>query len=333
MNRREVIAILGGATWSLAASAQVRRIYRLAVVSPSEPASHMSESGINRNWRTLFKELRRLGYSEGQNLKVERYSSDHLIRDFPALADEVVRGGPDVVFVTGAVGARALKAATSTVPIVTLGADPVALGLAQSLNHPGGNFTGVSVDAGASVYGKRLEILREVVPSMRKLGYITLRVNWENVQGSAIREAVQTAGLSLLVHQIEAGASADDFRRAIQTMSQDGVDAVIVDGAEADTMIHHQWIAELIRKARLPALYPFREFVEAGGLMAYAFDFDGLAQRIAKDIDEILKGKTPGDIPYYQSSKFELVINLKTAKALGITIPPTLLARADEVIE
>jgi putative tryptophan/tyrosine transport system substrate-binding protein len=218
------------------------------------------------------------------------------------------------------------------VPVVTLTADPIAQGLAQSLARPGGNITGVSVDTGPSIHGKRIALLDEIFPAMTKLAFVTLRAVWEGIQGPAVPAAAESAGIPLIGLPLAFPASETDYRSAVASASREGADAIMV-GDSPDVMRNRALIPNLIGVAKLPAIYPFFELVEAGGLMAYAFDLVELNKRAANNIDAILRGANPGDIRFYQASKFELSISLKTSKSLGLTVPTVLLASADKVIE
>jgi putative tryptophan/tyrosine transport system substrate-binding protein len=304
---------------------------RLAIFSPSESSTLMHEKSDNRYYRTLFEELRRLGHVEGQNLTVERYGSEQNRSGAEVLAADVIRSNPDVVFLIGP-GAPIFKKADAKFPIVTLTADPIAQGLAQSLARPGGNITGVSVDTGPSIHGKRIALLHEMFPAMSKLAFLTLRVAWQGVQRPPVRAAAEMVGITLVPLLVDSPASEDDYRSAIAQALRDGADAIMI-GDAPDVIRYRSLILELIGAARLPAIFPFFELVEAGGLMAYAFDLVELNKRVANDIDAILRGANPGEIPFYQATKFELSINLRTAKVLGLNVPATLLASADRVIE
>ena len=335
MRRRDFISLLGGAAvaWPLAAAAQQStNSKRLAIFSPSEPSADLHEHSESKNYRALFAELRRLGQIEGQNLKVESYGREQNTSGPEALATEIVRSNPDVICVVGP-GAVIFKKLTSRIPIVVITGDPVKQGIAESLAHPGGNFTGVSVDAGPSIYGKRIALLREMVPTMSKLGCLALRLQWNGPStGPAIRAAAETAGLPLAVSLLEFGTSEADYRAAVESISRDGANAVmVVDSPEV--FQNSTLIAKLVGDAKLPAIFTYPEAVEAGGLMAYSFDLIELYKRAANNIDAILRGAKPGDIPIYQVTKFELSINLKTAKQLGLSVPPALVASADKVIE
>jgi putative ABC transport system substrate-binding protein len=332
MRRWEFIAgAISAATVSHLAAQPAGTSQRLAIFSPSEPSGLMHARSENRYYQALFGELRRLGHVEGQNLAVETYGTENNTSGFAAMVAEVIRSNPDVVYVVGP-GADLFKSAGTKIPIVTMTADPVAQGIARSLARPGGNITGVSVDAGPSIHGKRIALLHEMFPAMSKLAFVTLRVAWEGIQGPAVRAAAETAGIGLVGIPVGFPASEAEYRSAIADATRDGVDAIMI-GDSPDVMRNRALIPELIGAAKLPAIYPFFELVEAGGLMAYAFDLVELNKRVANNIDAILRGANPGDIPFYQASKFELSINLRTAKALGLAVPATLSASADKVIE
>jgi putative ABC transport system substrate-binding protein len=333
MRRRDFVAgALSIAVATRVAAQPVPNSRRLAIFSPSEPAALMHERSENRYYRGLFEELRRLGHVEGQNLTVEQYGKEKNVSGLAAMVAEVVSRNPDVVYAVGP-GALLLKRETTTIPIVALSGDPVAMGLVESLARPGGNITGVSVDAGRfGLSGKRLELLREMVPTISKIGHVNLRIAWENGQGAALRLACERTGIALVDSILDIPTTEAAYREAIANVSRQGANAIMV-GDNPDTMTNRALIAELIAAAGLPAMYPVAECVDAGGLMAYSFDLIGLNKRVASDIDAILRGANPGDIPYFQSDKFELSINLKTAKVLGLPVPAMLLAIADKVVE
>ena len=333
MRRRDFLA--GGlsvaAGVSRAAAQPATPMRRLAIFSVSEPNALMNERSENRYYRVLFAELRRLGHIEGQNLTVERYGREESTAGVAALAARVVRSNPDVVYVVG-VGALFFKRETSKIPIVALSADPVAQGLIENMARPGGNITGVSVDTGPTIHGKRLALLREIFPTMSKLACVAPRIQWEAVQGAPVVAAAKTVGIPLVTSLVEIPTSGTVYRDAIAQASGEGANAIMVLDSP-DAMANRALIADLIGDARVPAIYPFFEFVDAGGLMAYSFDLADLNKRVASDIDAILRGTYPGDIPFYQNTKFELSINLKTAAMLGLAVPATLLASADKVVE
>ena len=333
MRRREFIAALGaGVAWSLAAQGQQSNSKRLAIFSPSESSTLMHGHSENRYYRVLFEELRRLGWVEGQNLTVEGYGREQYTSSPDVLATEIVRRNPDVIYTVGP-GSISFKSATSNIPIVALTGDPVALGMAQSLAHSGTNFTGVSIDAGPSIHGKRIALLREMFPAMSKLGCLALRIQWNGpIVGPAVRAAAEAMGLPLVESQFEFGASEADYRAAIESVSHSGGTAILVLDSP-DVFRNSALLARLVGEYKLPSMFTFFEPVEAGGLMAYSFDLVELYKRAANNIDAILRGTRPSDIPFYQASNFELSINLKAAKQLGISVPPALIASADKIID
>jgi putative ABC transport system substrate-binding protein len=334
MRRRAFLSVVCGAVASplAAAAQQSTNSKRLAIFSPSEPSADLHERSESKFSRALFAELRRLGQVEGQNIKVESYGREQNTSGPEALATEIVRSNPDVIFVVGP-GAVTFKKLTSRIPIVVITGDPVKQGIAESLARPGGNFTGASIDAGPSIHGKRIALLGEMIPTMSKLGCLALRLQWNGpITGPAIRAAAETAGLSLAVSLLEIGTSEAGYRAAVESISRDGANAVmVVDSPEI--FQNTSLIAKLLRDAKLPSIFTFSESVEAGGLMAYSFDLIELYKRAANNIDAILRGAKAGDIPIYQVTKFELSINLQTAKQLGLSVPPALVASADKVIE
>ena len=330
MRRREFFAFIGaGAMLPLGARAQQStKVYRIAILHPLWPVAELTETSTNRFWRELFLEIRRLGYVEGQNLVIERYSGEGRAELYPKLARDVANSNPNLIVVFTDWMVIPLKAATSTIPIVAMTTDPVNFGLVPSMSRPGGNITGVSIDAGLQLWGKRLELFREVVPKISKLAILGLR----QVPKPSIQAAAEKAGVAVVGSYLENPSEAE-YRRVFAFMSQEGADALMVDDSP-ELITKAQLICELAKKYRLPAIYPDRSYIEhGGGLMAYGVDFVELFHQTARTIDRILKGAKPGDIPYYQPTKFELVINQKAAKELGLVVPGSLLARADEVVE
>ena len=334
MIRREFIALLGGAAaaWPLSARAQKPATqHRIAIFHPAIPTTLLTETGGGSAWRAFFAELRRLGYIEGENLIIERYSAEGHHERYADLAREIVTRNPDLI-VTGANPVVIVfKAATSTIPVVAFMLDPLKAGLVTSLARPGGNLTGITLDAGIEIWGKRLEMLKEAIPSTAKAAFLGMREGWEGSSGQVLQDAGSQLGISL-VFMLPQNGTPSEIERVFAAMEQQRPDAVLVSG-EGDLYAHRQLIVELAEKNRLPAMCPYRDYVEAGGLMAYTVDLAELLRRMAVNVHQILKGAKPGDIPIYQPTKFELLINLKTARALGLTLPLALLARAAEVIE
>jgi ABC-type uncharacterized transport system substrate-binding protein len=315
---------------SLAAEAQpakkVRRLGILLFASPELP--------LPRALLGVFRqELRALGYIEGQHIALEYRWAEGRDERFPDLAAELVRLDPAVIVATGTPAALAAQHATTTIPIiVTAMADPVRDGLVASLARPGGNITG-STFLGPELVPKRLEFLKEAVRGASRVAILWhLGVYGEGTMRAMVQEtevAAQRLGVQL---QLLVAEGPHDFDRAFAAMSRGRADALIVFPSPMFYREHRR-IVELATKNRLPTMYAFREAVEAGGLMAYGASLPDLYRRAATYVDKILKGAKSVDLPVEQPTKFELVINLKTAKALGITMPPSLLVLADEVIQ
>jgi putative tryptophan/tyrosine transport system substrate-binding protein len=307
--------------------------HRIAIIAAG-PVARIHDPGI-RFFQQFFEELRRLGDVEGQNLTVDGYSGDGRPEGYAELAREVVSRNPDVIVASGNGIALAARAATGTIPIVWIAFDPIQAGLAASLAHPGGNSTGVTVDAGIEISGKRLQMLKEAVPSASKVALLDMRTSWESAEGQQNREELWKASRLLeisLIDMLVQEATPSEFRRVFAEIAPQRPEAIIVSGT-GEFRHYRQLIVELVEKSRLPAMYGSRDYAEVGGLMAYEFDQGELGRRTADDVHQILNGAKPGDIPIYQPAKFEFLINLKAAKALGLNIPPTMLGRADEVIE
>jgi putative ABC transport system substrate-binding protein len=312
--------------------------HRIAIVIPAGPVAVISETSsdtlLRRLYQPFFEELRRLGDVEGQNLIVERYSGEGRPEGFADLAREIAGRKPDLIVASTNPVALAARAADGTIPIVWIGVDPIAAGLVTSLAHPAGNVTGVSLFDNET-HAKRLQIIKDVVPSASKIAYLTPRRAWETAGGQSLQRALQEVARQLelsVIPMLIRESTPSEYQRVFAEIAPERPDAIIVSDI-GDLVPYRQLIVELAGKSRLPGIYPYREYVEAGGLMAYGIDLGELGRRMADDVHEILNGAKPGDIPIYQSTRFALVINLKAAKALGITIPPSLLALADEVIE
>ncbi len=273
--------------------------------------------------------LRELGYVEGRNLVLEERWSEARLDRLPALADELVRLKPNVIVASGAGAVRAAKRATQQIPIVIAGAaDPVAEGLVTSLAHPGANVTGVSALPGRELEGKRLQLLQEAVPGLTRVAVILDSTS--RLDPAPLQAAARALSITLLLSgETE---SPEEFRDAFAEMVRDRADAAYAPETPINAR-QRRLIVELALKHRLPTIYGSREFVEVGGLMAYGPSYADLFRRAAYYVDKILKGARPADLPVQRPTKFDLVINLKTAKTLGITVPPALLLRANEVIE
>jgi putative ABC transport system substrate-binding protein len=326
MRRRNFIALLGGAaTWPLAARAQqgerVRRVGLLIGVG---------DNAIGQARAKAFqRELGRLGWTDGRNVALEVRWGEGPIERFTEAIAEFIRLKVDVIVTTGTPATAIAKQATTVIPIVFVGAgDPVGTGLIGSLSRPGGNVTGLS-NQNRDVAGKRVEMLREIVPDLARLGVLATSNNPSVVlEMRDVQQAASRLGLEIVMLEIR---RADDIAPAIDA-HKEHVQALYVVG-DTLTNSNARRINTLALAARLPTTYSIREQVDAGGLMSYGADTQDLSRRGADYVDKILRGAKPADIPVEQPSKLDLIINLTTAKALGLTIPPALLATADEVVE
>jgi putative ABC transport system substrate-binding protein len=326
MKRREFITLLGGAAASLPLVLRAQQPAKLPTVGFLGAGTPSTYS----QWVAAFmQQLRARGWIEGRNIVIELRWAEGKNERYADIAAEFVRLNVDVIVTTGTAAVVAAKQATSVIPIVfTSAGDPVATGLVASLARPGGNVTGLSNQL-PDVAGKRLELLREIIPDLHRLAILT---NAGNPIGALemgeVQAAARTLGLEILPLEIR---RAEDIGPAFEAL-KDRADALYVV-AEPLLSGNHVRISTLALGARLPTLLGIRDYVEAGGLVSYGPNTPDLFRRAADLVDKILRGAKPKDIPVEQPAKFDLVINLTTAKALGLTIPPTLLARADEVIE
>jgi putative ABC transport system substrate-binding protein len=332
MKRREFTAglVLAAAPWPALGQQRAPK-HRIAIFHPAIPVNLLTETGGGSAWRAFFPELRRLGYVEGENIIIERYSAEGHHERYAALAQEIVAAAPDLIVTGPNPVVVAVKAVTGTIPIVAFMIDPVKDGLVPNLAKPGGNLTGITLDAGIEIWGKRLEILKEAVPSITKAAFLGMREGWEGSFGQFLRSSADRLGISL-ISVLPQNGTISEMERVFAAMGLQQPDALLISG-EGDLYANRQLIAELARKYRLAAISPYRDYLDAGGLLAYAVDLGELLRRLANDVDQILRGARPGDIPIYQATTFQLMINLKTANTLGLTLPPSLLARADVVIE
>jgi len=326
LQRREFITVLGGAAaaWPLAARAQqpgkFARIGHLDLGPASARESRVA---------ALRTGLRDLGWVEGKNIIIEFRWADG-IQQLPELAAELVRLKVDVIFAPSSTMVEPARQATKTIPIVFSNhADPVGTGHVASLPRPGGNITGLSVLA-TELDVKAIEMLKEAVPQATRIGVLWNPTTPSQVPGlQSVRAAGEKLGLAL--HVVPA-TTVKEFDDALASMAQEHVGGVFVVPSPLSTM-ERAGLAQLALQYRLPTMFAARENVETGGLMSYGADRNDLIRRAALYIDKILKGANPAELPVEQASKYQLVINLKTARALGLEVPPTLLARADEVIE
>jgi len=325
VKRREFITLLGGAaaSWPFVARAQqAAKRYRIGMLETISPALNAVHLDAFRNG------LRELGYVEGQGYTIEYRSADGRADSFPGLAAELVRLGVDVIVARGTPAAIAAKNATGTIPVIMVSVgDPLLV--VDSLARPGRNVTGLSAFVN-EMTSKRLELIKELVPAASR---IALFANMSNPVAPPQWEETKTAARSLGIQaELLDVRSQDDVSRGFEMAVGRHVNALLVafDGL---FQAHARMITELAARNRLPAIYVGREFIEAGGLMTYGVRFSHLYFRVATYVDKIFKGAKPADLPVEQPTKFELIINLKAAKAIGLTIPESFLARADEVIE
>jgi putative ABC transport system substrate-binding protein len=325
MNRRAFLSALSGSLLAAPLAAegqQAGKVARIGVLSSAPSAT----------WDGFRQGLRELGYTEGRTIHIEWRWTEGKAERAPELAAELVRLQPDVLVTSAPQPTAAAKAATATIPIVFIAvADPVRVGLVATLARPGSNITGLATLVGAGFVGKLIEVLKEAFPQVSRVAILINPTNamHQQIVANELPQAAERLRLTLLT--VEARA-ADSLTGAFETAVRSRAGAIMVLG-DPLVFVHRARIAELAAKHRLPAMYLFRESVEAGGLMAYGPSFHDLGRRAASYVDKILKGAKPGDLPVEQPTKFELVINLKTAKALGLTIPQSLLQRADQVIE
>jgi putative tryptophan/tyrosine transport system substrate-binding protein len=322
--RRDFITLLGGAAaaWPLAARAQQPVI---GVMSP------LSVAAAARNLAALRSGLRDLGYSEGRNIRIEYRFADGAPDRYPALMAELIALQPVMILVGSTPAIVAASKVTRTTPLVWVGVadNPVALGLVESFARPGGNITGFLMSGDAGIVGKRLELLREAVPRVSRIGVLLAPDYAAAGTLDVLPAAARRLGLDARVYDARTGA---DIETALTAAGRDGAHALYV--SQSPVFLQHR--AQIIGRAasmRLPAIYFFREFVQSGGLLSYGSDLADMYRRAGSYIDKILKGTKPGELPVQSAEKFELAVNLKTAKALGLAISESFLLRADEVIE
>ena len=324
MRRREVILLVGGAaTWPIAVRAQATRVYRVGYLN--------SGTSNPRIFRFFHDGLRELGWIEGQNIMIEYRYAEGRADALPELANELTGLKVDAIVASPTPAALAARNATQTIPIVGIGFDnPVQHGLIASLARPGGNVTGLSYAVGPEIFGKDLELLKELVPGLRTVAVLSNPGGPNHgIIVANVETAARSLGLKPLLFEVR---RPEEFDSAFATMAARQAEAIFVVG---DPMygVHQARLTELSLRYRLPAVHTNRLHVEAGGLMGYGPSFPELWRRGAAYVNKILKGSKPADLPVQQPTRFELIINLKTARGLGLEVPAALLARADEVIE
>jgi len=328
LHRYRILLILAAATAAFRvpiafAAEPTQRLVRVGFVDPASPSTR--PRGVEAFWQ----HLRELGWVQGQNMVIEARSADGQDDRLPALMTEVLGTKVDVLITYGTPAAMAAKHATSTIPIVDAAmADPVASGLVTSLAHPGGNFTGLSLAWAGGMAGKRLELLQETVPHLASVAMITGADDPQVFREMAkeVEKLAPTRGIKVRHIEVRDAAALDRAFKQARKEAQ----ALLVPGG-LFMFEHRREATALAAKYKLPAIYPVRDYVEAGGLMAYGTDIGILFRRAADYVDKILRGAKPGDLPIEQPTKYELVVNLKTAKTLGIVMPESILLQADEV--
>jgi putative ABC transport system substrate-binding protein len=319
-----VVAVLLLTAQPVVSAQPAEKVYRIGVLETRSTVLNAA------NIDAFRRGMQELGYKEGQNFEIAYRSSDGRDERFPGLASELVRLKVDLVLTRGTPATLAAKSATRTIPVVMAASgDPVAAGLIASLGHPGGNVTGLSL-FNVEIYSKRVELIRELIPRVTRIAGLfnmsnpVLPVQWKEVERAGRSLGIQTQLLDV--------RRSEDLPRAFDAAAMQRAEALIV-GLDSVTQGNLRVIAELAAKHRLPSIYGDKEYADFGGLITYGPSEHDLYHRAAIFVDKIFKGAKPADLPVEQPTKFELVFNLKTAKALGLTVPPSLLLRADQVIE
>ena len=327
LRRREFITLLGGATaWPLAARAQQAAVPVIGFLTAASP------DGFMVRVRALRQGLKDAGYAEGENVAIEYRWAENQLDRLPALAADLVRRRVTVIVATGGTAtAIAAKAATTTIPIVfTIPEDPVRLGLVASLSRPGGNATGINFFS-SELVEKRLGVLRELVPNAVRVAVLVNPADASNTEATVKGVETVAHAMALQVQFFRASTSGE-IQAAFERLAHERPDVLFV-GGDPFFLVRRVQLVTLAALHRLPASFSNREHVEAGGLMSYGTNINDVVRQAGIYTGRVLKGEKPADLPVMQPTKFELVINLPTAKALGLEVPPTLLARADEVIE
>jgi putative tryptophan/tyrosine transport system substrate-binding protein len=324
MKRREFIMLLGGAaaTWPFAACAQPSKIFRIAILET------ISSDLNTANLRAFREGLEQLGYTEGKGYVIDYRSADGHAERFPELVEELLQLHPDVIVTRGTPAALAAKQATTTVPVV-MAAIGEPFKIVDSLARPGGNITGLSALV-SELEGKRIELLRELLPGASRIAGLWGMQNPASVaESKAAVAASQTLGLELTLHDLR---EPDDIEPAFDAVLRERAQGLIV-GMDTLTQVAAERIVALAAKDRLPAIYASKDFIDAGGLIFYGVNYPALYWRAAAYVVKILQGANPADLPVEQPTRLSLIVNIKAAKALGLTVPASILILADEVIE
>jgi putative tryptophan/tyrosine transport system substrate-binding protein len=334
MKRREflIAAAMLASEMQQAMAQQPAKIKRVAMIHPAMKPGDMRIGG-DPTYAIIFEEMKRLGYVEGDNLIVDRYSPEGRYDRLPEIAHEVVATRPDVITTMGPThGVKAFQSETRTIPIVAWTGDPIAAGIISSLARPGGNVTGLSVQAGSEIGGKRVQLFAEAVGKLSNVRYLGSPATWEEAKGNGTLEAAQRIHITLASQALHSPIGEAEYTQAFDAMQRDHIDGVMISG-ESENYTHRVLLGRLTQQYRIPAICWYTDTVEAGALMSYSYDLKAGARRIAAQIVDVLRGGIPAEMPFVQESHFSLVINLKAAKELGLKVSPALLATADEVIE
>ena len=325
-SRREFMTLFGGAVaWPTIVRAESReKVWRVGMMDSVPRALNIA------NFDAFENGLRSLGYIEGQNLRIDYRSAEGEIERFRVIAEELVHAKVDVIVTRGTPAVVAAKQATATIPVVMAASgEPLTSGVVSGLARPGGNVTGLSAFTNELI-PKRIELLTEVVPGTKRIAFLQNMANpVAQSQWQELRIAAQSVGIEAVLIDVR---KSEDLTGAFEAAQAQHIDALIM-GNDTVTQANRQQVVELAARHRLPASYASREFVDAGGLMLYAVNYADLYRRAATYVDKILKGAKPADLPVEQPTKFDFIINLRTSKALGLTVPDKLLALANEVIE
>ena len=326
MKRRQFAVLLGGAAVARPLAVQAQPRAAIPHIGYLWLGAAGEEDSTKRGLRQGLQDL---GYVEGRNIIGDyRYADGHEER-LAALVGELIEARVDIIVAPGSVVTRAVKQATASIPIVSTSGDPIGSGFIQSLGRPGGNITGLSINSGLDIAEKYLELLHEMVPDASRIATLSNTSNPQTLTAPGVRKVAETLGITLLSHDVR---SPSDLPKAFDAIATERSDAMIVEG-DPLLVSHRRSIVEFAAAHRLPAMYGLRDFVDAGGLIAYGASIFGIWRRVASYVDKILKGAKPADLPVEQPTEFELVLNLKTAKTIGLVMPQMILARADEVIE
>ena len=311
--------------------AQAQKVHRVAFVATSGPLEELlsADSPVPKGLRQGF---RALGYVEGKNLIFEWRSAEGKLERLPEIMRELLGIKVDVIVTSSNPVTQAAKNATRTVPIVMFASNPVEDGLVQSLARPGGNITGLAMSTGPENLVKQVQLLKEIFPNITRVAFLTTKVGWDIYWKEGREEAARVLGVKFLFAEHTFGTGLEHYGGAFALIARERPQALLV-GLSPANFANRQMIIDFAAKNALPAAYPMRDFVDAGGLIAQGVDLIEFSRRAAEYCDQIFKGAKPANLPVERPAKFELVINLKTAKALGVAIPPSVLVRADHIIQ